>query len=275
MKWIGIGVTALVVAGIGFAVAMGVRSDSALYSGTGTSPKPTVTGAPAYPTPTPSPAPSPPAPPIRPPQPAPIAPADPFRDVDRALEEMERASVAFNAPRSLDLGERANIQLLLSLRKSLRALQRELVESGQREGSRVPVTPLVEARLTGLGFTIEALTEQQQPIGRRTDAEWRWEIEGKQAGAQRLHLTLTALVPVKHAGGRVTRTIDTFDRTIAIQVGWKDRTSEFLAANWQWLWAAIVVPVAGVVLQYRRRRSGSSARATSVDSQSASETLAR
>jgi hypothetical protein len=248
MKWLGIGV-AVVVFALGLAVAAALRSDGTLSMDGGAPPGPPVTEAPVRP---------PAAPPMagpRPGEPRESPARDPFTAVDRALETMARANVVFNVPRALDLGEGTEIQLLLSLHKPIRVLQKELSANGVEHGSSVRVSPLVEARLTGLGFTIEALTEQQQPVGRRTDAEWRWEIEGRQAGAQRLHLTLTAFVPVEGVGGRhATRTIDTFDRTIAIEVGWGNRTKRFLEKNWQWLWAAVVVPVAGVAMQLVRRR---------------------
>jgi hypothetical protein len=246
MKWIGIG-TSVVVFAFGLATAVALRSGDALHPGAaGAPPEPTVTGAPVRP-----PAAAPP--PSAAPEPAPPA-RDLFDEIDRALEKMEDANVAFNAPSALDLGERTEIQLLLSLRKPIRVLEAELEAGGVKEGANVRVSPLVEARLTGLGFAIEALTKQQQPVGRKTDAEWRWEIEGRQEGAQRLHLTLTAFVPVDGPGGRpVTRTIDTFDRTISIQVSWGRRTTDFIDENWQWLWAAIVVPIAGAALQIVRR----------------------
>lgn len=189
---------------------------------------------------------------------------------------MEHANVAFNVPRALDLGERTEIQLLVSLRKPIRVLQEELAANGVKEGSTVRVSPLVEARLTGLGFAIEALTKQQQPVGRKTDAEWRWEIEGRQEGAQRLHLTLTAFVPVEGAGGRpVTRTIDTFDRTIAIHISWGHRTTAFVGDNWQWLWAAVVVPIVGVAVEFVRRRARRSHPPASHGGHGTPDTIAR
>ena len=76
------------------------------------------------------------------------------------------------------IGDSAEIQLLLSLGKPIGELQAELTEIGEREGARVRVSPVMEARLTGGGFKIEALTPERQPVGRTTDTEWRWEVEG-------------------------------------------------------------------------------------------------
>jgi len=186
-----------------------------------------------------------------PPQPTP----DPlFAEIDRALEALRLASIAFNAPTALRKDESAVIQLLLSLKKPVRDLQAELTEIGEREGARVRVSPIVEARLTGSGFKIEAITRERQAVSSTADTEWTWEIKAMEAGSYRLHLTLSALIAVE--GDRAPRAIRTFDRTIVIHVTWEERILGFVGDNVEWLWAAIIAPLAGLVLGIWRRRKG-------------------
>ncbi len=176
-----------------------------------------------------------------------------FDEIDRALEAQPLASAAFNAPTELPLGDSAEIQLLLSLSKPVSDLQAELTEIGQSQGAQVRVAPLMEARLTGGGFRIEALTPERQPIGRTTDTEWRWEVEGTEQGSQRLHLSLSALIT---AGGEQTpRAVRTFDREIDIEVTLRQRITGFIGDNWQWLWTAILVPLGYLVLRWVKARA--------------------
>jgi hypothetical protein len=178
-----------------------------------------------------------------------------FDEIDRALAAQPLASAAFNAPTELRLGDAAVIQLLLSLSKPLDDLQAELREIGEREGARIRVAPLMEARLTGSGFRVEALTPEIQPVGRRTDTEWSWEVEGTEGGSQRLHLSLAALITVE--GERTPRAVRTFDREIEVNVTVNQRITGFIGDNWQWLWAALVVPLLGLaagLVKSRRRR---------------------
>jgi hypothetical protein len=184
---------------------------------------------------------------------APVGPDPLFEEIDRALAALAPASVVFASPKELRVGESAVIQMLLSLKKPVDELQAELTEIGETEGARVRVSSLVEARLTGSGFTIEALTSERQPVSPGSDAEWRWEIEGAEGGRHRLHLTVSALISVR--GERTVRAIRTLDRTIDIHVTWGQRISGFIGGNWQWIWAAILVPLAGVLWgAWRRRR---------------------
>jgi hypothetical protein len=178
-----------------------------------------------------------------------------FDEIDRALAAQPLASAAFNAPTELRLGDAAVIQLLLSLSKPLDDLRAELREIGEREGARIRVAPLMEARLTGSGFRVEALTPEIQPVGRRTDTEWSWEVEGTEGGSQRLHLSLAALITVE--GERTPRAVRTFDREIEVNVTVNQRITGFIGDNWQWLWAALVVPLLGLaagLVKSRRRR---------------------
>ena len=178
-----------------------------------------------------------------------------FDEIDRALKALPLASAAFNTPTELRLGDPAVIQLLLSLSKPLGDLKAKLREIGERQGALIRVAPLMEARLTGSGFTIEALTPETQPVGRRTDTEWSWEVEGSEGGSQRLHLSLSALITVE--GERTPRAVRTFDREIEINVTATQRITGFIGDNWQWLWAALVVPLLGLaagLVKSRRRR---------------------
>jgi hypothetical protein len=219
---------------------------------------------PPPPPPTPTEPSSPPAPPSPPPPapqplPGPPPPSPPsalFKDIDRALKALPLGHIAFNAPTELREGEAAEIQLLLSLRKPTSVLQDELTEMGEREGARVKVSDVMEARLTGPGFEIEAITPERQLVSPGANTEWKWEIEPTETGSQRLHLTLSALIDVK--GERTPRAVRTFEKPIVIQVTWQQKITGFVGDNWQWLWTTILVPVAALAwTAWRRPRIGS------------------
>jgi hypothetical protein len=180
------------------------------------------------------------------------SPARLFNRVDSVLEQLPTASVAFSTPEKLDLREETEVELLLSLQHSVEQLKRRVAAVG-RGGAKVRISDEMEARLTGLGFEIEAVTSERQIVSRSRVTEWKWVVEPTRTGVLHLHLTLTALVTVN--GERSARSIRTFERTLTIRVTWQDRVTGFLAGNWQWLWTAIAVPVALWVIRRRRRET--------------------
>jgi hypothetical protein len=149
------------------------------------------------------------------------------------------------------LGDSTEIQLLLSPEQTIDQLQARITALGEREGARIRATNRMEARLTGSGFEIEAITSEVQAVGREGVTEWRWEIEATKTGTRRLHLTLSSIIDVD--GSPVPRTIRVFDRTLKIHVTWFDRLSGFIGGNWQWLWTVILVPLVGWAARNRMR----------------------
>jgi len=176
-----------------------------------------------------------------------------FSEIDNELRRLVPASIAFNAPTTMRLEHTAHIQLLLSPAASIPELKKKITAIGEREGTTIKVSPLMEARLTGLHFTIEANTPERQPVSNVAPTEWSWDVEPTETGNQELHLTLTAILSV--GGHNQPRTIRTFDKVLKVHVTWYDRISGFVSDNWKWLWTAIFVPL-GVwaARRYQSRR---------------------
>jgi hypothetical protein len=172
-----------------------------------------------------------------------LPPGDPLAAIDQLLEAMEFGNVAFNAPRSMNFQDTAVIQLVLGLATPTDELKQMIEAAGEKEGARIRVSDRMEARLTGPNFAITAITPEIQAVSRTDITEWKWEVKPIIDGHQRLHLTLSALLSVD--GASTPRAIRTFDEIIEVEVAWHQRVGSFFAQNWQWLWAAVLIPVAG------------------------------
>lgn len=173
-------------------------------------------------------------------------------ETDLFLSKLAVGQIAFNSPDSMELGEVKTINLLLSLNKTIEELAREIKTSDKIEGAKVAVADSMEARLSGTGFSILAVTRETQAISMKQPTEWKWDIQAQTVGVQQLHLTLTASVTVN--GVKTPRTLRTFDKTIDVRVKWTKQVGNFIDNNWKWLWAAIVAPAAGWWWQNRRRK---------------------
>jgi hypothetical protein len=200
-------------------------------------PSPTGTSSPR-PLPRPSPEPSPP---------------HALELVDDVVRELDWGNIAYDPPPRMKLGEPATVELLLSPSASIAELQAQLDEARNPEGATVQVSNRMEAQLSGLGFSIEALTPGVQAITSRKPTRWAWDIQPTDHGGQRLHLALSAHIDV--ANRDTPLVVRTFDREIEVEITAAQRTSTFLENNWQWLWAAVLVPV--TTFLWRRHRKDS------------------
>jgi hypothetical protein len=202
--------------------------------------------------PPPTPAPTP-APPPSQPNPGPgVIGDDLYEKIDDAYEDLPWASVAFNAPETIGRGETVAIELLLSLRKTVERLKRQITEAGAQVGARVQVTDVMEARLTGTDFEILAVSPERQRVTAGEDTSWSWDVRPTQTGKLRLHVTLTGFLRID--GEREPRAIRTFDHVLDVRVTWFARISGFVEDNWQWLWTAILVPIGLWLARKRSKR---------------------
>lgn len=175
---------------------------------------------------------------------------DPLQNLDDILENMEFGSIAFNAPTTINIQDSRQIHLILSLAETAEDLKRAITEEGEKIGATIKVSDRMEARLSGYMFQITAITPEIQAVSKRQKTEWKWEIKPKEKGRHSLHLTLTAHLEID--GHNTPRAIRTFSKIIEVKVTASQRIGLFLRNNWQWLWAAILVPVAGWLWKRRK-----------------------
>lgn len=177
------------------------------------------------------------------PKPAPMKAEDRLGAVDRILAKLAFGNVAFNAPKTMNLHETAVIQLLLSLETPIDELKQMVEAAGEKEGEQIRVYDRMQAHLSGPNFAITAITDETQAVSRSNITEWKWEVKPNSGGRHNLHLTMEVLLSVD--GASTPRGIRTFDKVIEVEVAWHQRVGSFFENNWQWLWAAILVPIIG------------------------------
>lgn len=200
----------------------------------------------------PPPPPPPPPSPVPPPPPPPAPPPGAVDPVDREISRLPWANVAFHVPETMTLRKASEVRLVMSAQRSIKQLKKKVTELGNVDGARIKYSPRMEARLTGTGFEIEAVTPEIQAVGGQKITEWRWEVTPTETGDQRLHLTLSAIIVVGDSD--TPYSVRTFDRSLDVSVGWTTRISGFFEDNWQWLWAAILVPLVTWWLSRRKRQ---------------------
>ncbi len=178
-----------------------------------------------------------------------------FKVIDRILEKLPVGNIAFNAPTAIGLEDTASIQLILSLSKPVEELKQMIEAEGEKQGESIKVANQMEARLSGPHFQIQTVTPETQVITSEDVTKWAWEAKPLKPGRQKLHLTLSAKFTVQ--GQPTSRTIRTFDKIIEVNVSWSQKVTEFWEKFGQWLWAGIIIPIAGWLWKRRKASQGS------------------
>jgi hypothetical protein len=184
--------------------------------------------------------------------PYPVGTGPTIGPVDDALAGLKPANIAFNTPTELHVDEQEAVRLLVSREQTIEELQEQIEAAGKTEGHQITVSDVVIATLTGLDFDIERTSDARQPVLSTGVTMWGWSVEPTEPGTRSLHLTISALIDVD--GKEETYTVETFDRTWTVVVPWPDRVTGFAGENWQWLWTAILLPLAALVWRRLRTR---------------------
>lgn len=172
------------------------------------------------------------------------APSD-FDRTDAALGAARKGTVAFNLPERIAVNQTAPVQLRLSLQAAVEELKARIdaAAPGRRDSAEVLVMPRMEAKLSGdpAQVRIVAIAPEVQAVSSRLDTSWTWDVTALTPGRHSLHLTLNAVLD-----GGDRRSVQTFDRIIEVDAGLGYWISGFVQKNWQWLWSAILIPLAGL-----------------------------
>ncbi|HEU4726847.1 MAG TPA: hypothetical protein VFT22_03130 [Kofleriaceae bacterium] len=110
-------------------------------------------------------------------------------------------------------------------------------------GATVRTFDRMEAQLTGLGFLIKPIEPDVQAVSRGKPTHWSWEVVPEDPGAHKLHLQLYARIPVQ--GSDTPLAVRTDERDIDVDITVPQRVSGFVAKHLEWLWAVLLVPLAG------------------------------
>ncbi len=119
----------------------------------------------------------------------------------------------------------------------------------------VRVSTVMRARLSGTGFTIEALTEEEQiRDSSRPFLRWMWQVRPEERGEQRLTLHISVVVNAEGMGDR-THTISEV-REVAVKGNPIYAVRTFLGSNWEWVATGLILPAVGWI--WRKFRAGRS-----------------
>lgn len=176
----------------------------------------------------------------------------PIQLVDAMVSKLKSGNIAYNAPESMHYKETRVIELLLSPKESPQLLEAQLTDRRDAVSEKVQhVAPRMEAELTGTGFVIEPIDPDIQFITSLRPTQWRWRVTPSSYGPQQLHLSLSAHLDLEGGGEFV---IDSLDKVINVEITLTEQVTDYVTANWQWLWGTLIVPIVGYRLRGRKKR---------------------
>ena len=169
--------------------------------------------------------------------------------VDEVLSQLVLGNVAFNSPEKINIEDTVSIKVVLSPNEAEAVLLDRVDEPGTKVSESLQVSNLMEARLSGEGFKIVAVTKERQAISSGV-TEWIWDVTPLAEGKRQLTLTIDALITIN--GEVVPKTLRTFRKPIEVEVTNTQKVSGMLNEHGKWLWSTLLVPIFGWVFKKRK-----------------------
>lgn len=185
--------------------------------------------------------------------------------VDNTLAELHRGAfeiIPEDIGKEMKVEDNRTVRLFLSLatRERFESLRRDLEkidEVSETQRGCVGLSDRMKAALGGTKFEVEPQAEETQLIAAEQSTTWQWTVTATEKGRSPLYLNLHQ--EIMPAGGEPSYrpvTPPLYQAEVTIVATFSQRVSSFFSQNWQWLWAAILVPVAGWAwTRYRKRNA--------------------
>ena len=169
----------------------------------------------------------------------PVTGGDPFEEIDTLLNQSISASIAYNVPTEMEVGETVTIELLLNPRLSEPELLKEITEPGIVWSGGAEITPQMKAVVivpTKNAFLITPLHDDPvQFISGVETTKWSWYVTAQKAGTQRLTIVVYRLVKVD--GEESWREVETYKSDIDVKV---TLVNQIKSLDWKWIIGIIV-----------------------------------
>jgi hypothetical protein len=120
---------------------------------------------------------------------------DLMRRRGEALKALPEGSIVLQAPTAMKVGDKRKVEARVGLDVPSGTLKLRSNSQDQTFEASLPLSADMVAVLSGSGFTIEAITHQQQSVAAGFPTVWEWNVQAKEDGEQELEATLYALLP--------------------------------------------------------------------------------
>ncbi|PYQ25507.1 MAG: hypothetical protein DMF56_27220 [Acidobacteria bacterium] len=149
-----------------------------------------------------------------------------FAQIDSRFRQFASGTGAFVAPDRMVEGDTARVVARLARAMDADDILKGLPPGVIRQWREARITPVMKARLSGVGFIIQNVSSEEQLIGGGKHTEWNWLVTPQQPGERELVMQITAVLSV----GGFEKTRDVLVQTHHIHVSVSPRlwTQQFL-----------------------------------------------
>lgn len=163
------------------------------------------------------------------------------------IKKLDQGQISYNPPKEMEVGESDTIEVLVIASKTENISKYPSRGRGKPVIEPIRVSSVMQADLTGSKFDIKPLfSSKEKLVTEISPTSWQWEVTPKEAGKQRLTLTVTVNIEIPGYEKKIPPyEYKAFDRDIKVKVNPIYSITEFLKTNWQWVITTIIACFGG------------------------------
>jgi len=171
------------------------------------------------------------------------------------VRRLRDGNIVFNPHTEMKEQKPETVQARISFQDIGPALAEGLKGPGKPQEEKLKVSEIMTVKLIGdkTAFSIDEVTDARQTVAGKPFAQWEWNVTPLKSGNQKLTLTATATIYLDERG-ETPADYKTLEKPILVHVDRWYTTKQFVANNFQWLWAVILVPLGGLLWGLRKRK---------------------
>ena len=174
-------------------------------------------------------------------------PANVLAQLTERIDTLVGGSAAVRAPLTATRGESFQVHLDVAPKKIEALLADKLIVESRVAIDQVRLTPVMIARLEGLGFEVLPKDAIEQAISASEVTSWSWQVRATDSGLLKLQMRLSG--SIEFNGKEIPREFYNFSKDIQVSVGFVG----FVEKYWQWIVTTFLLPVVGTVWALTRK----------------------
>jgi hypothetical protein len=173
--------------------------------------------------------------------------------ISQEINSLTTGRLAYNPPDEMVLGETVRVTARIAKDGAGASdITSNMPGAGEPTVEPIKVGTFMKARLSGDGFDIEALSNEEQLVASDTFTEWSWDVTPRIGGERRLSLLVTVRLNVPGMGEE-QRDYPVKDSAVSVRVTPAYAVRQFAQTYWPLLALIVLVPVG--IVAYRAFRA--------------------
>ena len=155
--------------------------------------------------------------------------------------QLQTANFGFTVNDKVNINDYAIAKFTIDTTKTIEEIRNNLEDIGIMVTDSISISKLVLVDIIAPDFEVTSISPNKQPINPNGSTNWKWKLKPKSEGNYPVELTVYAQVNID--GIERSTFINSYDKSVTIEITGKQKIERWWENNWQWAWTTLIIPI--------------------------------